>query len=807
MAKNYTRPLAEVYQLLEVTQQATGDHLAACIVGPQYDLYRYGKEEDITGTPYKAQGQLIDLEYAKDPTKEYSVAREDVQLYLEGAEACYCNNVNMGNSTSYWKMSGPTATTLTMAVTGNFISRDGGKTGTALVSGRVPQVGDIVRLSTDGAQTTTSYDTCDVRTVTGLEYAVTGNTASIYQPANYVDVVASVEITKDPKEAVISSDTDYELKCVSAPATSQIVGSIWTYTDTAGVDNAGSFVVGADKVAYIGADKLKVTFKDASVSAGKTVGIHYTAPKISTTDIIGININAPGGVSNYWMSENGLPIYLSVLQSGDLPATTSKSGVKYTNWTVLDLGDKVTISQSAGLTAAVEGAGYCPLLNGIGTIYPEFRVNVKSVESPEVVTINSVADIQENFGTIDIDNELAYGCAAALKGAAGREIYAVRTNGTDKAAFAEAVKVTEFDSSLYSFTPLTNDPEIMDTVVSFNAKMSQPDVKMWRRTILGIDSPGEYILANKDNEGHDLIVKVSNGIVTPIPGIDIDFTNIAFYKSYLKLSAWDIVEINGVKYTVAGTPTATQIILTDRTVNISSARATLKKAASVKNTVEYVGAIAKYFNTRRAILVFCDNGTISAEDATITIPNKYLASEISGISSAVIPQQSITHTEISSISRATKMYSLYTNDDMDDMAVRGVLVVTQDYKSLPCYIRHQLTTEMDKGNLYYEDSCTRNLDNISYKMADILNGMIGKANVTVPALRKLKVMITATLDEFTQDTTDELVGPSLVDWDNLEIYQDPVFKDRVIVKVKLYLPLPMNNIKMYEMAYIATVTI
>ena len=806
MAKNYTRPLAEVYQLLEVTQQATGDHLAACIVGPQYDLYRYGKEEDITGTPYNARGQLIDLEYAKDPTKEYSVAREDVQLYLEGAEACYCNNVNMGVNTSYWKMSGPTATTLTLAVTGNFISRDGGKTGTALVSGRVPQVGDIVRLSTDGVNPTTTYDTCDVRTVTGLEYAVTGNETSIYQPANFVDVVSSVAITKDPKEAVISTDTDYELKCVSAPATANIVGSIWTYTDTAGVDNAGSFVVGADKVAYIGSDKLKVTFKEASVSAGKTVGIHYKAPKISTTDIIGININAPGGVSNYWTGD-GLPIYLSVLQSGELPTTTSKSGVEYTNWTALDLGDKVTISQSAGLTAAVEGAGYCPLLNGIGTIYPEFRVNVKSVESPEIVTINSVADIQENFGTIDIDNDLAYACYTALTGAAGREIYAVRTNGTDKAAFAEAVKVTEFDSSLYSFTPLTNDPEIMDVVVSFNAKMSQPDVKMWRRTILGIDSPGEYTVTSKDNAGHDLIVSVSGGIVTPSASMNIDFTNLGLFKSYTKLGAGDIVEINSKRYTVAGTPTADQLVLTDSSVNITSARATLKKAASVENTIEYVGAIAKYFNTRRALVVFCDGGTIATDDATLVVSNKYIASEIAGLSSAVVPQQSITHTEVSSISRATRMYSLYTNDDMDDLAVQGVLVVTQDYKSLPCYIRHQLTTEMDKGNLYYEDSCTRNLDNISYKVADIVNTFVGRANVTVPALRKLKVQLTAALTDFTNDTTDELIGPSLVDWSDLEVYQDPTFKDRVIVKVKLYLPLPMNNIKVYEMAYIAKVTI
>jgi hypothetical protein len=114
---------------------------------------------------------------------------------------------------------------------------------------------------------------------------------------------------------------------------------------------------------------------------------------------------------------------------------------------------------------------------------------------------------------------------------------------------------------------------------------------------------------------------------------------------------------------------------------------------------------------------------------------------------------------------------------------------------------------MDKGNLYFEESCTRNLDNISYALADIVNGYIGKANVTTSALRAIKIDITAALDEFTQNSTDDMVGPSLVDWDSLEVYQDPKFKDRVIINVNLYLPLPLNNIKLFAMAYVAEVSI
>jgi hypothetical protein len=77
----------------------------------------------------------------------------------------------------------------------------------------------------------------------------------------------------------------------------------------------------------------------------------------------------------------------------------------------------------------------------------------------------------------------------------------------------------------------------------------------------------------------------------------------------------------------------------------------------------------------------------------------------------------------------------------------------------------------------------------------------------VPALRKLEAKLVALLANFMQDTVDDMVGPSLVDYSDLTIVQDPVFKDRIIVKVKLYLPLPLNNIKVYEMAYAAQVTL
>jgi hypothetical protein len=281
------------------------------------------------------------------------------------------------------------------------------------------------------------------------------------------------------------------------------------------------------------------------------------------------------------------------------------------------------------------------------------------------------------------------------------------------------------------------------------------------------------------------------------------------------LNEGDYVELTatGAKYKIAAVRSATVLALEDGpSDNISNAAIRIWKADTPVNAGEYVSAIAEHFNDRRFTVVFCDKGTASVMNAsgvyrTVIIPNKFLAAAVAGLSSAVVPQAPITRTEVPTVTAATRMYTLYTQSMLDDIAKHGVMLITQDTKNQPCYIRHQLTTETDKGSLYYEESCTRNLDNISYSIVDVLERYIGRSNVTPSALRSIMTAVTSALASFTHDSPNDLIGPSLVNWEDLVVVQDPVYKDRVIVRVKLYLPLPLNNIKVYEMAYAADVTL
>lgn len=670
MAKNYTRPLAEVYQLLEVTRQATGDHLSACIVGPTYDLYRYGIEKDVTGYTYKGAATLS-IAYDQEAIMVYKLDNESVAVYADNVEKVVLAKDDSVTWTAVEGSNRKVKCSLTLTDS-KFV--------------RQPVVGDIIY--------------------------VKGN-------------VPTATVTSWQKRTIIDVDIINSIITVDAP-----------------------FVFG---------------------TAGTT-----TCAITSVT-------------------------------SGYIPA---KGEDGTTNWTHVDDSATITIPGALKIDDMT-------LLSGAGTLYPEFRV-LKYVkdEDEDIFEITTVNDIQNYFGTIDILNDLAYGCYCALRGSAGRAIYAIRTAGVNEAAFEKAMKKTEFDSSVYSFAPLTSDPDVADIVVKYNEAMSAPDVKMWRRTLVGVDNPGEYVLAEKGDDAKVIKGTVAKGTANNTGTITITSGNVnlkavALENSYIPVRPGDKIIAGSTEYTVVGTTSETvaEIYAEGGVTATTDATVKLVKADSVANTVEYVGAIASKYASRRASVVFCDGGTTTEDDRVVNVPNRFIAAEIAGISSAVVPQQSITHTVIQAINKASHMYSRYTTAQLDDIAASGVLIVTQDTKGTDCYIRHQLTTEMDKGNLYYEESCTRNLDNISYALADIVNGYIGKANVTTSALRAIKIDITAALNEFTQNSTDDMVGPSLVDWDTLEVYQDPKFSDRVIINVNLYLPLPLNNIKLFAMAYVAKVSI
>lgn len=820
---NYIRPMLEVYQQLEVTVQRTQDRMAACIVGANYDLYRYGYEDlkPITPDGLLAEGtQVIPVTYYQDPSYEYEVDPSSLKLYAEGLLAQYNSPSHMGalvvDSKDPFVLRAQYPNAL-LAWTTESIPEGYNSAMVVLGAGKPAEVevGDTILISTSSDATWSNITT---DTNTSIRAGVVMDLVGIPVAASAIAPLASSHITVNPTSTTITTspkvDTVFQIAVTAVTDDTKVDYQI---TDSAGLYTmqTKTATVGNKTTVELGTTgyTAELTFT-TDVKKGEAATIGIKAETVSKTLFNGIRLSATPVPLADWETYKTTPI----------PKYAACKA--FTGWL-----DDVEATIEEGTTGPevnwknkpvlkVQGADV-NFISKIGKLYQQFRVMLKPGVTDDVYTIKNVEDIQKYFGTIAIENDLAYGCASALEGSAGRAIYALRVRDNTAAAYLEALNKVETNASTYSFAILNEDMDVLQIVKEYVEKRSHPENKKWCRALCGIDMPGAYTLATTDLQGNPI-----NADIVPSPQnstyllelanrTQFDFLDIALAGMTTNINPGDKVVLlsTGAEYTIARVSSSRVLVLEDGPAGgVSNQAIKLVKADTPINAGEYVAAIAEKLNNRRFTVVYCDRGTVGVEDADgdmrqMIVPNRFLAATVAGLASAVVPQAPITRTEITTIDAATRMYTQYTQLMLDDIAKHGVLLITQDVKNQPCYIRHQLTTETDKGSLYYEESCTRNLDNISYSVVDALEGYIGKSNVTSSALRSIMNSVTDVLTGFTQDSPNDLIGPSLINWEELTVEQDPVFKDRVIVRVKLYLPLPLNNIKVYEMAYAADVTI
>lgn len=846
--------------MLDPTVGVTGEHLSACTIGPQYDLYRYGVE-DLPAYTY-SPGSTYPMEFSKDPAYSYQTDPDSVSVYAEDMEAAFpavYSSINADNEPGsviagiFVDPDDPmiirvgTGTSYDTAVKGNILfactdpdqAVQDGKT--ILLGDYCVQEGDIIDVTSElGGELVTRR--AHVKDVVGVKIpsTVTAGPAVAQKDGGAIPFTVATQAG----EYTGKKNTTFIATVVGIDKTAKKV--TFQVTDTESVTTTSVVTVTA---ATSGTTTLTAKL-GIKLSLGNTLGTLIAGDKITVGDNISVYATATSASKTYFdgLRLTACPVLIGVYKNvtkakqleampklqvskhfeGEFAADTFEF-IPYHTWTdvygeqhtgpAVKLADDIVMTVVQKLARSVKTIEI-PFKAQTGDIFLTFRNMVIPGADEDVVEINEVSDITKHFGVIAPQNTIAYGTWRAFLGGAKRLMYAVRTQGDTKEAFLAAVKKTETNRATYSFCPLTNNYEAVKAVVDFNDEMSQPEVKRWRRTIFGIEQQGRYLLADKaiDNSGG------GSGSVSAIkatfesfdetphytlmqlnPGQEFSFNNIPFGNTFTKVRRGDLIKftLNGDFYEIAEVLSDTELRLVEGpTTPINPAQPIeVWKGDTADNAVEFLGMMANSFTNRRALLVWTDHGTTVTDGMLEPMANMYLAAEIAGLSGAVLPQASITHTEITTISAAPRIYTKYSQVQLDEIASYGILVIAQDSKDTPCYIRHQLTTDIMHGSLYYEDSCTRNLDNISYAMVDILEKYIGHANVTYSALMAIKVEVTERLNEFMHDSTDDMIGPSLINWDNLRVEQDKVHKDCVNIYVNLYLPLPLNNVRLYEMAY------
>lgn len=594
-------------------------------------------------------------------------------------------------------------------------------------------------------------------------------------------------------------DTTYLLTVKTGTTGDTATGAVIVITDSAGVDDADevtitdntAFDVGTFGVAFKFTLTGGNTVTQKGLRAGDVYSITCTAATTSTTHFDRVILSGPAvDTTTFVNASTAIRVQFRKEFTGEI---ASVDAADEEAWTAD--ADSVDIDAGLALYVSERATSYkwVNFVDGVGKLYLSYRALVPAPSSEDKISIDSVSDIVDELGVIDMDNELAFGANEMLSGAQGKRIFALRTAGTSLSDFTNALKKIESTDGVYALCPLTTSLEIQQAVASHCESMSAKTKKNFRRCYVGTDSPGEYAVLTLKSDDTTYTATISdyggkNVLLTTED--DVDFET-------LGLETGDLVKLTASndEYAISSILSPKEIIL-KKGPNSPVAPAVpfqLWRANTASSQVDYIQQRSLALGSRRAVNVWSEKGTRLLNGVSTIIPNRFVACEIAGLRCSILPQQGLTYTEIKSITDAASMYVKYNDDDLDEIAAAGTFIITQEAESGAIYIRHQLTTKSSGGSLYYEDSVGVNLDNISFKVKDKMRGYIGKKNVTAKTILEAKNDVTNILQAETVVPPNASYSPALNGYTDLSVKAHATLKDRVEIYARLLMPLPLNN--------------
>ncbi len=450
---------------------------------------------------------------------------------------------------------------------------------------------------------------------------------------------------------------------------------------------------------------------------------------------------------------------------------------------------------------------FLPVKNSpFARLFASWRGLVPTNSASVIKLFSAEADIVTAFGKFDKDNPACYGSVIAFRGGQGKAVFASALPSNDLAGHNTIIRQAERVDGIYAIAPMTYDRTIQQAWQQHVGKASQPNFKLWRRTYVATKNPGPYVVVNVDSNGNNFECTIQH---TSTGNVRLICANSTFLTS--GILPGDLVRLNFVadswgnltydQFVVQTVVEEDEIILvTGPSAPISPAvRFEIWRPDTGASQASFIGARSNSFLDRRVINVWCDSPLqVDANGVQQVQELYYLAAEIAGLRSAVLPQQGLTYTELAqSVTSAPLMFTKYAEEDLDVAGSFGTYIVTQDVDNGAVYIRHQLTTDaVDAlGPLFWEDSVGTNLDNIAYTVKDAFQPYIGKRNANPETLEELETKMRDLLNTFKANPGGfSAIGPALADWGGLSVQIDPVFKDRINIIVTLQLPLPINTI-------------
>lgn len=607
-------------------------------------------------------------------------------------------------------------------------------------------------------------------------------------------------------------DTTYIITVTRGGAFTDTLKPQITVSTTHGVDYSGPTDVAANGTAYAsGSYGVTITFSGAGVT------------NLNKDDVFYITVTAEGqgpiralilghNLSSQLLTAVDLHVKLYISKTDvEIPAQRTGSPGVY-NYVLGDAGILDTgFTVNAGITAYdstwTNGGVEMALPMVEADLYAEYRAWICDAGNA-IYSISDSGDIDEIPGVLHPDNPLKWAVYMALQNSNGTAVkYCAVCNPDDTTDWTDVLELLQGRKDVYGIVPLTRDVTILGLYQAHVASQSSAENGCWRTMWISLyQAPTKAVVDSSSSSdsnpvlaivGDDPDIVGDQWVIVEVPAGNGDFVTNA-------VASGDIMRYN---YTTDGWGSVTydelviDTVINEDTLRLRTGQGTVQVLAAKKLEIwrtltptqlsaEIADSCAVWDN-RRVRCVWPD--TASWGDNSFA--GYHVCAALAGLRSGVPPNQGMTNLSVSGIDDVSRTVDLFGKSQLDTMAESGVWILTKDDDS-NIVTRHALTSDGYGAVLTQEEMVTSNVDSISYVMLTQVEDLIGQFSVTPTVLDLIELRLEGAI-EFLKEIRVERLGGQITEATIEDVRQHAIMKDRVVVEIEVFVPVPLNNISVY----------
>ena len=208
---------------------------------------------------------------------------------------------------------------------------------------------------------------------------------------------------------------------------------------------------------------------------------------------------------------------------------------------------------------------------------------------------------------------------------------------------------------------------------------------------------------------------------------------------------------------------------------------------------DFIKGFSESLSSRRIVMTWPDVLNTPVGPDVEPLPGYYAGAVVGALTTGLPTQQGLTNLSVSGFLGFEHSTGYFTEAQLDLIAEGGTMVFAQAGAEQPLFIRHQLTT--DRSSVKFQEySITKNVDFIAKFLRNNFLSFIGQYNIVETTLDELRTGAAGIITFLRDDTKIPRFGGVIRSGILKSIEEDAVVLDRVTMRFKFNIPIPLNNL-------------